>query len=131
MCLSKATRKSVIATESTRKNGTNRLPPRLVALVGDSFARRKVDPVSRPRAMWHRPAHRSFPALCHRPSGTDPSTDITSASPTRSLTTAAPDDLHTHTVGATAPARSGAYLAWLRVTCQHVRLMLVALSVYM
>ena len=45
--------------------------------------------------MWHRPAHRSSPALCHRPSGTDPSPGIASASPTRSLTTAAPDDLHT------------------------------------
>ena len=42
--------------------------------------------------MWHRPAHRSFPALCHRPSGTDPSTGITSTSSTRSLTTAAPDE---------------------------------------
>ena len=45
--------------------------------------------------MWHRPAHRSSPALCHRPSGTDPSLGITSTSSTRSLTTAAPDDLHT------------------------------------
>ena len=48
--------------------------------------------------MWHQPAHRSSPALCHRPSGTDPSPGIISASPTRSpLTTtgAAPDDLHT------------------------------------
>ena len=46
---------------------------RLVALVqiGDSFARQKVDPVSRLRAISaqcaHRPLHRSSEALCRRP----------------------------------------------------------------
>ena len=47
---------------------------------------------------------------------------------TRSLATNAPGYLDCHTVGAIAPARSTAYLAWLRVTCQHARLMSAALS---
>ena len=63
---------------------------RLVALVGDSFARRKVDPVSRFFAIVPPSAHRSTVALCHRPSGTGPSPGITSASPTGALATIAP-----------------------------------------
>ena len=55
-----------------------------------SLARRKVDPVSRFFAMSAPAAHRSSVALFHRPSGTGPSPNITSASHTGALAAISP-----------------------------------------
>ena len=82
-----------------------------------TFTRRKVDPVSRFFAIVPPSAHRSSVVLCHRPSGTGPRSGITPASPTSALATIAPGYPSLTQSTTMTPARTTAYLAWLRIAC--------------